>query len=103
MTTTRMVRKQVYITQELEERLKRRALREGRSEADIIRQGLATALAESGDGLAPDEAWAAEEAFIQERLSIRVPQRRHAWRREDLYEERLSKLPGGHKRPTVPV
>ena len=101
MATTRMVRKQIYISQEQEERLKRRAQRDGRSEADIIRQGLSAVLDEPADGLTREEAWAQEVAFMRERLAMEVPQRRRMWKREDLYDERLSKLPGGHQRSAL--
>ena len=43
-----MVRKQVYLTAELDERLRREAARQRRSEAEILREALAVRLGVSG-------------------------------------------------------
>lgn len=45
-----MVRKQVYLTAELDERLRREAARQRRSEAEILREALAARLNATGTG-----------------------------------------------------
>lgn len=101
MTTQRMVRKQFYIPRDLDEKLKRKAANDGRSEADLVREGLRRVVDEPPDGLTEREAWAEIEASMEQRLAMKVPQQKSKWNREELYEERLSKLPGEHKHPAV--
>ena len=92
---TRMVRKQIYITDDQERRLKYRAESEGRSEAEIVRECIDQSLSRpAARSLSREESWARQVRFMKERLSLQVPQRERTWRREDLYEERLSRLAG---------
>lgn len=94
---SRMVRKQLYIPQELEDTLKRLAREEGRPEAEIVRDIMATGLqARATASAARDEAWQRELEFIASRRAMDVPQRPRSWKREDLYEERLSRLSRRH-------
>jgi len=84
----RMVRKQVYIEERQERQLKRRARELGVSEAALIRQGIdrigSTSLL-PGRG----EAWRAAKSFIRQRMKMRVTQTGRAWKREELYGQRL--------------
>lgn len=85
-----MVRKQIYIEEQQEARLKERSIRTGLSEAELIRRAL------DGDrdfvlSLAPDpKAWADARALMlsaAERAGCsREPLR---WKREDLYQDRM--------------
>ena len=84
----RMVRKQVYLEDGQNARLKRRAAELGVTEAELIRR----ALERLGQipGLPPDpRAWAEARAVIVRRLGLEAPQTGRAWTREELYDERL--------------
>ena len=83
----RMVRKQVCLEPEQEERLRRYAARQGRPESEIVRRGIDLALAEQSD-LRPDaEAWAAELAFIERRGHVPAMPGQRTWSREDAYSD----------------
>jgi hypothetical protein len=94
----RMVRKQVYIMQEQEERLKRLAERRGCSEAELVRRGVEEALAEEEKRLSEAEtAWDEEMRFLR-RLSDEAQQLRkqgvtggRTGTRGDLYEDRFER------------
>jgi hypothetical protein len=93
--TTVMVRKQVYIEPGQEQFLKRRAAQLGVTEADLIRQGIGLlAQAPVLQALDPD-AWADEEAVLDQRARLR-PGRAAAWRfrRDEVYQERLGRVLG---------
>lgn len=82
-----MVRKQVYIEPEQDERLKRRARVLGVTESELIRQGVD--LVTAGQPLADDEAeWQTELEFMRERGRLEVPPQKRTWTREEIYEER---------------
>ncbi len=86
-----MVRKQVYIEPEQDERLKRHAEALGVTESELIRQGID--LVTKPRRLPEDEAlWQDALAFMRERGSLEVPQGRRTWTRDELYEERLDEL-----------
>jgi hypothetical protein len=90
-----MVRKQVYVEPGQERFLKRRAAELGVTEADLIRQGISLlAQAPVVQALDPD-AWADEEAFIEQRARL-TPSRPEGWRfrRDEVYQERLGRVPG---------
>ena len=90
-----MVRKQVYIEPGQEQFLKRRAAELGVTEADLIRQGISLlAQAPVVQALDPD-AWAAEEAVLEQRARL-TPGRAGDWRfrRDEVYQERLGRVPG---------
>ena len=82
----RMVRKQIYITEEQEQRLKRMANESGLSEADIIRRHL-----DESERL---EIWQKELAYMRERAKMKVPQTGRQWTRDELYEERFERYSG---------
>ncbi len=89
-----MLRKQIYIEKRQRTLLKRLAKKRGVSEAEIIRQAIDHE-AGGGSGLAlpPDhEAWEEALAFMKA-LQARgpLPDQRRTWKREDAYEERLSR------------
>ena len=88
-----MIRKQIYIQKNQEERLKKVAEARGVSEAEIIRRALDVELKRAGFRMAYDnEAFVKFLAFMDE-LDKRppVPQRKRDWTREDLYEERMKR------------
>jgi len=87
-----MVRKQVYITKEQDETLKRLAAQLGVTEAEVVRRGVEALV---GELMKHSRAGAAEElaAMLREREE-RFPGGGGTtnWNREDLYYERLSRL-----------
>jgi len=91
---SQMVRKQIYIQKRQETQLKRLAKARHVSEAQLIREAIDQKL--SGGSVhafqpAP-EAWEKALAFMQTlRARGPIPDRPRAWKREDAYEERLSR------------
>jgi len=91
---SKMVRKQIYIQKRQNALLKRVAEARQTSEAEIIRQAIERELNGGNARQAPDSeaAWAKAYAFM---LSLRekgpLGNRPRDWKRNDLYEERLSR------------
>ncbi len=88
-----MVRKQIYIQKNQEERLKRVAEARGVSEAEIIRRALDNELKRVGYRLAYDND-AMKRLYKLMRDQDKkppVPQKKRDWTREDLYEERMKR------------
>ena len=91
-----MVRKQIYIQRQQEAILKRFADLRGQSEAEVIRQAIDQQMGGAISPAAVDaEAWEEAYQFMLE-LQARGPltDQPRDWRREDLYEERMSRY--GH-------
>jgi len=86
-----MVRKQVYITAEQDELLKRRAKALGVSEAQVVRQGIELASRSAASLPFDRKAWEEEKQFIRKRMRMRVPQTGRSWTREELYDERFER------------
>lgn len=89
-----MVRKQIYIAKRQEQMLKRLARTQGLSEAEIIRQALDDrVLGGHAHRTAPDPtAWAEILSFIATRRTGKpAASRPRDWKRDDLYEDRLSR------------
>ena len=92
-----MIRKQLYISDDQERRLKRRAAVREQSEADIVRGYIDAGLAEDEvREAATEELWQRQLALMDDRAKLRVPHQVRSWRREDIYEERLSRYPDRH-------
>jgi len=88
----RMVRKQVYITNEQQALLKRRAKALGVPEAEVVRRGIELA-GQPGAAFRPDpKAWQELKKDMEKRGKLKVPQTGRTWTREDLYEERLERF-----------
>jgi hypothetical protein len=88
-----MVRKQIYIQKNQEERLKKVAEARGVSEAEIIRRALDNELKRAGYRLAyDDEAWQRlNNAILEWDKLPPVPPKERDWTRDDLYEERMKR------------
>lgn len=90
---SRMIRKQVYIEARQEALLKRLARAWGISEAELIRQAIDRQVSAGQAPLSTSDhaAWEQAHQFMRD-LRARGPiaGQARAWRREDLYEERLS-------------
>src|SRR2546423_15136068 len=88
-----MVRKQIYILKRQQVMLKRLAKARGVSEADLIREAIDRQLLGRltrnvhGDGESLEKAL----AFMRARTARRAEQP-YRWKREDAYEERLSRF-----------
>ena len=90
-----MVRKQIYLEERQEARLKRVARARGISEAEVIRQAIdrqvGGASVDAGGG--DPTVWEIALRFMRS-LAARARkgrQRRRNWKREDAYAERLSR------------
>lgn len=90
----RMVRKQVYIEQEHDELLKRRAAELGMTESELIRRGIEGIGRKAASAPLDEAAWQEELAFIEERartLPATGPSSERRWAREEMYEERWTR------------
>jgi hypothetical protein len=91
---SRMVRKQVYISEEQQAALRQRAKELGVTESALIRRGLDYAAGPGGGQPDGERAWQDALAFMRERARIEAAQRQRGWTREELHGERPSYLPG---------
>jgi len=92
------VRKQIYLDQHQNRQLKRLAEARGVSEATIVRELIdAQAAATAATALPPDRAaWeAAHQTMLNLLAQGPLPNRKRKWKRDDLYEPRLSRH--GHR------
>jgi len=88
----RMVRKQLYIEQRHDDRLKEYARASGRSQADVVREAVEQYAVREPAELAPDpRAWAEALAFMRSLASGRSGRRSAALPRERIYEEGLAR------------
>ncbi len=90
---TQMVRTQVYIQKRKRAALKRLARARGVSEAELIRQAIDQQLTSSAQPTSSDpKAWEKAHQFMLA-LHARgpIPNRPRTWKRDDLYEDRLSR------------
>ena len=89
---SRMVRKQVYITNQQQRLLKRRAKALGVTESEVMRRGIELASTSRRSFPFDREAWEDALLFMKERARLKVPQTGRSWTREELYEERLERF-----------
>lgn len=90
-----MIRKQIYIQRRQEALLKRAAKQRGMSEAEIIRHALDRELGTGASRPVRLESDAFAKAYkfiVARRAQHRTKTQPYRWRREDAYEERLSRL-----------
>jgi len=81
-----MVRKQVYIAPHQEKLLKKMSKELGRSEAELIRQGIDLYL-QAGLSAVPDPgAWEEAKAFIRRLIEQGSVKGKRQWKREEIYE-----------------
>lgn len=90
---SQMQRKQIYIPARQQSQLKRLSKQRGVSEAEIIRQAIEREVMITATRPLSDDHEALEE-FIRFGLSRRATQETtgRKWTRDELYEERLSRL-----------
>ena len=89
-----MVRKQIYVQKNQEERLKRAAQALGIPEAEIIRRALENELKRVGYRLSydADAMKRLHKAMLAQDKKPPVAQKKRDWMREELYEERMNRL-----------
>ena len=91
---SQMMRKQIYIQKRQQILLKRLAKARGVSEAEIIRQAIDEHTGSTTLRTPPSDPMAWQNAY-QFMLDLQaqgpVPGQRRQWKREDAYEERLSR------------
>ena len=80
-----MVRKQIYITEDQQIRLKNLASVLKTTEANLVREGLELILTRPLT-LKNHDAWKKEWKFISSLLRKRSVKGKRAWRRDDLYD-----------------
>ncbi len=90
---SQMVRKQIYIEKRQKAQLKRAAKARGTSEAELVRQAIDRQLAGGGPGRPRDPAAWERALRLMRALQAQGPiaDRRRAWTRDELYEERESR------------
>jgi len=88
---SRMVRKQVYIESRQDTTLKKQAKILGMTEAEIIRQAIDHQMASVQLEVRDLKAWEREKAFIAKRMAKGPASGGRRWKREDAYEERLTR------------
>lgn len=89
----RMIRKQFYIEPHQDEQLKKRARELGITEAELVRQCIDQMCRAPMPMPRDPAAWQEARSFILQRMQLSAPQTGRAWRREELYDERLGRIP----------
>ncbi|WP_164821516.1 ribbon-helix-helix domain-containing protein [Paenibacillus koleovorans] len=85
-----MIRKQIYLTEEMNRRLQEIANEKGVPQSEIIREGIEQYLVQKSDH---EAAW--NELLNEMKQS---PVRDLKWNREEQYDARIRKLGGDHER-----
>ena len=86
-----MIRKQVYIEPLQDENIKQRARMLGITEAEVVRRAIDGQMGLLSSRTLDLGAWEREKAFITKRVSVYSRSSRRRFRREEIYEERLSR------------
>lgn len=85
----RMIRKQIYIEQEQENILKKRARVLRKAESELVREGINMILLRQY-ALKDSNAWEKERMFIQSLIEKGPAKGKRQWTREDLYDRKIS-------------
>lgn len=88
----KLIRRQVTLAPAEDAALTRVARERGLAESEPLRRG-AVAVIEDTSQLSDPRAWERELRFIRRRACISSARRRRGWTREELYDERLRRLP----------
>lgn len=81
-----MVRKQIYITPEQDDELKRQAEAERTTEAALVRRGIDIVTGRDKQRQR-EEAWQWLLKFMEERAQMKVPEQPRTWTRDELYDD----------------
>jgi predicted DNA-binding protein len=84
----RMKRKQIYIEPDQDRRLRALARRRGKTESQLIREGVNRVLREPVLLRLNHKAWEEESAFITSLIQKGPIKGKRTWRRGDVYERR---------------
>ena len=87
----RMKRKQIYIELDQDRRLRAMARHRGRTESELIREGINRVLAAPPLRARDQKAWQEELSFIDYLTRLGPVEGKRTWTREELYDERLSR------------
>ena len=80
------IRKQIYIDQRQERKLKRLSEKTGASQAEIIRLAIDSHFALSGKSSTDIRAWDVERVFIRQLIAMDPVDGTSMWKREGLHE-----------------
>ncbi len=83
---SRMIRKQIYIAPEQDQRLKRIARELKTTEADIIRQGLDRLFTVGPHAVHDLTVWKQELAFIKKRTRLKVLSHKQVLHRDEIHD-----------------
>jgi predicted DNA-binding protein len=84
----RMKRKQIYLEPDQDRRLRVLARRRGKTESQLIREGVNRILQEPVLLRLNHKAWEEESAFIASLIRKGPIKGKRTWRRQDIYERR---------------
>ena len=88
-----MIRKQITLNPRQHALIKRRARKLNVSEADVLRERVEDLAREEPPVQLDRKAWLRERRFILSRLGLSSESRGRTWTREELYDERLQRVP----------
>lgn len=83
---SRMKRKQIYLEGCQDQRLRAAARRRGKTESQLIREGVERILNEPAPLALDHGAWEQERKFIESWIRKGPVKGKRTWKREDLYE-----------------
>ena len=84
----RMKRKQIYLEVDQDRRLRALARRHGKTESQLIRDGINRTLDDPTALGLNRKAWEEESAFIKALIQKGPIEGKRTWKREDLYDRR---------------
>jgi len=87
----RMTRKQVYIEPDQDRRLRALSRRRGKTESELVREGIDRVLSTPPLLARNHKAWKEELAFIDRLTKLGPVEGKRTWTREELYDERFSR------------
>ncbi len=85
----RMKRKQIYIAQTQDRGLRTLARRRGRTESELIREGIDKVLVGSFQPRLDTDAWKEALASIDRLIRLGPVKGKRTWTREEIYDERI--------------
>jgi hypothetical protein len=87
----RMTRKQIYIEPDQDRRLRTLARQRGKTESELIREGVDRVLSTPSLPARDHKAWKEELAFIDHLTKLGPVEGKRTWTRDELYDERFSR------------
>ncbi len=84
-----MKRKQIYLGADQDRRLRAMARRQGKTESELIREGVDRILTAPPLPARDRAAWKKELAFMDQLTKLGPVEGKRTWTREELYDERI--------------